>query len=293
MHRKGLSLFQQIQNREINGNTINTNQFKSQHEAKACALIIKFNKENNLVTKLSYLNELKRFAILGADSSLNYFNLPLFKSFDSLELNDAFNLACEEIAYQKSKPNFLCNAYYRFSCFDEYNLERNFPRIQKSIDCLLSAAKMEGKNAVAASYILAYLYSSELGYHFQDKRPLQLASISYLHYQFTKPLENLSTSEKQIYFRRKNIDCNQLRLEGEITFANLGCSKAIENLVAWYTNGNQTLSIEINEDKANAWKKRLSELQDFLKSKYCEYYVLALQNTKKFGYVTVGTPEVD
>lgn len=293
MHRKGLSLFQQIQNREINGNTVNTNQFKSQHEAKACALIIKFNKENNLVIKLSYLSELKRFAILGVDSALNYFNMPLFKSFDSVELNDAFNLACEEIGYATLNPVLLYNAYCRFSCFDEYNMERNFPRIQKSIDSLLSAAKMEGKDATKASYILAYLYSSELGYHFQDKRPLMLASISYLHNQFSTPLGRLSANEKQTYWRRKNIDCDQLRLEGEITFARLGCKKAIENLIEWYENGNHSLHIDINMDKAKEWKKRSSELQDFLTAKYFEYYALALQNTKKFGYVSVGDPNVD
>ncbi len=64
------------------------------------------------------------------------------------------------------------------------------PEVERGFNCLIDAAYMKGKHATIASYILAYLYSSELDYHFNNTVPLNLTSITSLYNKLCTVLNN-------------------------------------------------------------------------------------------------------
>jgi hypothetical protein len=272
---RNISFFQRIQQREITGKMYYPQGVQKEKQARE--LINQYKKAEKIEERILLLGQLKDLVLLNVKPAVDFYNNIYTYSFTLFEMNEVVNSAFKEIGYFNTNPKFLCNLFYRLWCLHGDGL----PNIMEGFNCLVDATKMHDKQAVVASYILAYLYSAELGHNFKNVRPLGLGSLEFFYIQFIKKLEGL------------NINVVKLRLDGEIAFANLGCASAISNLIKWYSNGNEILHIEPDLDKAKELSLRLSTLEDFLQKKYCEYYDIALQNTKKFGYIHVGTPDVE
>lgn len=282
MQRDNHVFFRAIQRQEITGNKKTINLGK-QAEKQAVVLINQLKSETELSNQLIYLDQIKKLALLKVKTALRFYKEYCENNiFEEMETNNAMNAAYEEIGCIHENPEFLCEAFYRNSCFRQYNPEQAFPSLQKAFACLTLATKLKGNDATFASYIFAYLYSGELGFY--NDRSRHLGTLSNLYYEFMSPLLELTSDEKYKIKKTKNIDYDIIRLEGEIFFANMGSRDAINNLIEIYEHGREEFNIVANPEESNKWQQKLQKLPEFLIKKYREHFEVALQNTKKYGY---------
>ncbi len=291
---KPISFFRSLQQRQVYGNALSPYDEEGDKEAKRFINLLGNRREPISETdRIIYLSELKRLALLGSEPALHYFRNNLnarFTTFSTIDLNHSFRSITEEVAYYTCNPKLLVEAFYLFA-FDvcETNqLSFVLPNVEKGFNCLITAANMQGKHATIASYILAYLYSSELGYHFNDTVPLNLTSITNLYNKLCTVL-NRAIQENT---PSNDINYNLILRKVILFFAELGCRQAIVYLMNSYKNGNTELKINKNSDQENKLGQRLDKLSDFLKEKYFEYFKIVLQNTKRYGHTTVSFPSV-
>lgn len=297
MQHKNQGFFQTISERQITG--------KQSLEKKQAILLIntyKDNRESNPELALACLREIKKLALANVKQAINFFKYSMLftqylwqracldsdPDFNSIpEINEAFNYAYKDIGILHKNPEFLCEAYYRLANFRSSDPILHCPNIPEAFNLLISASRMEGKDATFASFSLAFLYSSEIetaDVYVTNNFSFKFCSLSQLHHFFSVSMTNLSSEKKQMLKQTKKIDLDLVRKQGEITFAEMGCKQAIENLVQLYSTGNMQLNIKQDLEKSAEWQTKLNDLPNFLKKKYQEYFEIAYHNTIKYGY---------